>query len=392
MKRERRHELHTNLLAEWLASAITVVKPYLNTILAVALVVLLVSVVAALWTRYSSSGKEEAWDAFNRALQEGYPQPASFDKLAEIYPRSDVAHWSEVTAADLYLQQGCEQILRDKGAANQQLQKALENYLSVLKESKVDALRERATFGLARTYESLSGTRRAENELQKAIETYDLAQGRLCRDGFAPAGGTSLAGDQTLLRQAGPVRPEAGVCRYAGRAGQRLGFGGRAAGARPEAHCAEGRQCAENRQCAEDRRFLREAAGDKDGLPARQDGFPAGQSEVGCQNAARQKVRQGPPGPRRRDPQGCSPRQAQPRPQRPHSIAAHLAPTRNLLPSPPRNQRSHLDGVLQFARGGGNLAKDRDAGSPRGATETAGGVPAHAALRGGLRCEDAACG
>ena len=37
----------------------------------------------------------------------------------------------------------------------------------------MDALRERATFGLARTYESLSGTRRAENELQKAIETYE---------------------------------------------------------------------------------------------------------------------------------------------------------------------------------------------------------------------------
>lgn len=174
MKRERRHELHTNILALWVSRAIEWAKPRVNSILAVVLLVAVVVAAVTLWRRHSTSGTQDAWDALNHAVQvRNNPDPAIIEKLTDEFSYSDIVPWAAITAADMYLQQGCDEILRDKGKANQLLQKALENYNMVLAQSQLDPLRERATFGLARCYEALSGTRRAENELQKAIESYE---------------------------------------------------------------------------------------------------------------------------------------------------------------------------------------------------------------------------
>ena len=171
MKRERRHELHTNALARWLAGVIAVVKPYANLILAVVLLAVLVSGVAAWWVRHSAGSTDKAWDAFYRATAGG--SPGAFEDLVDKYPGTEVAHWSGLMAGDIYLQQGCDQVIRDKVNASQQLQKARDAYLQVLREAQQSMLREQATFGLARTYEALSGTRGTGNELQQAAEQYE---------------------------------------------------------------------------------------------------------------------------------------------------------------------------------------------------------------------------
>lgn len=172
MKRERRHELHTNILALWVSQAMEWGRPRVNSILSVVLVVVVVVAGYSFWQRHSKANAQDAWDAFNHAVQTNR-DAATFEKMAEEYSYSDIVPWANITAADLHLQQGCEEILRDKGKASQTLQKAQENYNLVLSRSQLDALRERATFGLARCYEALSGTRRAENELQKAIDAYE---------------------------------------------------------------------------------------------------------------------------------------------------------------------------------------------------------------------------
>ena len=171
MKRERRHELQTNALADWLAGVVSAVKPYANTILAVVLVVGLVALAASWWTRRSAGGTEQAWDAFNRVLNTG--TPAEFDELIEKYPGTDVAHWAGVLAGDVYLSSGCDRVLTSKATASQDLQKAVDHYLTVRNESSAPMLRERATFGLARAYEALSGTRRAGGDMQEAIKFYE---------------------------------------------------------------------------------------------------------------------------------------------------------------------------------------------------------------------------
>jgi tetratricopeptide (TPR) repeat protein len=173
MKRERRHELHTNALARWLADTIEAIKPHANTIVLVVCAAALVFAGVSWWRWYSASASQQTWDALARALHS--PGAAgALDDLVEKYPGSDVARWAAVLAADTYLRDGCDQVLTSKEMANQQLQKAVDHYATVLEDQRLDpALRERATFGLARAYEALSGTRRSEGELDQAAALYE---------------------------------------------------------------------------------------------------------------------------------------------------------------------------------------------------------------------------
>ncbi len=54
MKRERRHELQHNALAEWVNGVLQTIKPHLNKILLGVLVVALVFLVVTWWTRRSA--------------------------------------------------------------------------------------------------------------------------------------------------------------------------------------------------------------------------------------------------------------------------------------------------------------------------------------------------
>jgi tetratricopeptide (TPR) repeat protein len=75
-------------------------------------------------------------------------------------------------AGDLHLANGCHDLFTSKSVASQDLQKALDEYTKVRGETRNSLLRERAIFGLARTYEALSGTRQSQGELDKAIKNY----------------------------------------------------------------------------------------------------------------------------------------------------------------------------------------------------------------------------
>jgi len=59
-----------------------------------------------------------------------------------------------------------------KATAAQDLRKAVDQYLGVLSSSRQPAIRERATFALAKAYEALAATRQSEGELEKAVGYY----------------------------------------------------------------------------------------------------------------------------------------------------------------------------------------------------------------------------
>jgi tetratricopeptide (TPR) repeat protein len=77
-----------------------------------------------------------------------------------------------VISGDIHLANGCGLLFANKANASQELQKALEEYTKVRGEARNPQLRERALFGLARTYEALSGTRQSQGEMDKAIRGY----------------------------------------------------------------------------------------------------------------------------------------------------------------------------------------------------------------------------
>jgi len=164
MKGERRHELEHNVLLDWLAGIAEQVKPYGNAIFAVVLLLAVAIAASVWWTRQSTAQETEAWDAFHEALYSA--RLTDFDRVIEQYPGTEVAHWAAVVAGDLRLSEGCAQRFRSRSTANQELRKAVECYRMVLDESNRSELRERATFGLARTLE-------VQGDLDKAEQRYE---------------------------------------------------------------------------------------------------------------------------------------------------------------------------------------------------------------------------
>lgn len=135
------------------------------------LALVVVGLIAYKWTSAQSARKEAAaWDAAFSSMAQG--DTAGLDQIAEDYSGTMAAQWAAVVAADLQLAAGCQDLFTTKATAADQFQKVQEKYTEVLKSSRVPAIRECATFGLARTYESMAGTRRSQEDLARATEEY----------------------------------------------------------------------------------------------------------------------------------------------------------------------------------------------------------------------------
>jgi hypothetical protein len=171
MKSEERHKLETNVLAAWIAQTLNQIKPYTRTIVtALAAVVVLIAGLIA-WPRIRDRASASAWDSFSAAMSTG--NFVDLERIAEDYPRTAVAHWALVVAADARLATACMQLFSDKVSAGQELRKTIASYNTVIEQSRDSGLRERALFGRARAYEAVSGSHQGEGELPKAIADYE---------------------------------------------------------------------------------------------------------------------------------------------------------------------------------------------------------------------------
>ncbi|MGA2621209.1 MAG: hypothetical protein ABSF26_26595 [Thermoguttaceae bacterium] len=164
MKRERRHDLHTNALADWLGAKLEQFKPYQNAILGAMLLVVVAVVALAVWRSRSESYAAEAWRSVKWPF--AATSPEELDRIGKIYPGTSAGQWAEVLAADRYLFAGCEELFHDKAAAAESLSQALERYQAMLAAAQSPMLRQRALFGAARTLE-------AQGKLDEAIACYE---------------------------------------------------------------------------------------------------------------------------------------------------------------------------------------------------------------------------
>lgn len=170
MKSKRRHDLQHNELLEWLDGISNVIKPHANAILIGLILILGAYVGVKIWSFRSGETTARAWESLYAAMNSG--ELAGLDRVSEDYSSTEVGDWARVVSADLRLANGCDQLFGNKIVAGQELQKAMESYVAVLEVSKESLIRERATFGLARTYEAMAGTRQSQGELKKAEEKY----------------------------------------------------------------------------------------------------------------------------------------------------------------------------------------------------------------------------
>lgn len=168
MKAERRHELATNVLADWLEAKIEALKPYSAAVSATALLVVVLIIAGVALFQRRSANKAEAWSQYFSAIENQSPDEAT-DKLESVaaeHSGSQAALWSRLSLADGHLSNGVEELFKDHAAARKALEQAQEQYQAVLEHAPRESLlAERATFGLAQTFES-------KNELDPARKHY----------------------------------------------------------------------------------------------------------------------------------------------------------------------------------------------------------------------------
>jgi hypothetical protein len=167
MKTERRHELQHNELSDWLGQRLDVLRPYTTAVVALAAGLLLVVGVYQWSSSRSTEAEAGLWgNYFVAARKLNQDDPSQLQKIVEDVPSSSVAAWARLRLGDYYLARGINLLFSDRGLARQELGKAVDTYLALAIASNDDPLmRERATWGLAKAYES-------QNNLDKARDRY----------------------------------------------------------------------------------------------------------------------------------------------------------------------------------------------------------------------------
>jgi len=163
MKTERRHELQTNKLADWMGKRIDDAKPYGRMIVGAVGLVLILSVAFLYFSKQRQADRNEGWHEYYRAL-EGGNQP-TLRSLAQRYKNSEVGRWARFSVAEIERNQGNVKLYDDRSESNELLTAAQTNYQEVATSARHPFLQRRAIFGLAQAYE-------ARNDLKNAEEKY----------------------------------------------------------------------------------------------------------------------------------------------------------------------------------------------------------------------------
>lgn len=170
MKTERRHDLETNALAGYLTKFIERVRPYSTMLLVAAVVAMGLFVAFSYWQKSRAAQQNEAWNAYNRAIEQPRPDLEVIKQAAEKNAGDPMANWANITWADGQLFRATQLFIQFRGTADKSLQKAEDAYLNLLNSSDDPFVTNRANFGLGRLYEM-------RNEIDAALDHYNKVEG-----------------------------------------------------------------------------------------------------------------------------------------------------------------------------------------------------------------------
>jgi tetratricopeptide (TPR) repeat protein len=173
MKAEHRHELQTNILAEWLEDTIEKLKPYTRAIIGV-LVALLI--ILGVYTYVGSSERRAqaaASDKYIEALNSlSITGPQELQGVIEQYKGTQPAALSQLVLAEFQLTDGTNALYTNKPAARDSLSRAAGDFALAEQATRDPMLRAWAQYGLGRAYESMGNLDRARTEYQSLITDY----------------------------------------------------------------------------------------------------------------------------------------------------------------------------------------------------------------------------
>lgn len=187
MKSERRHELEHNELADRVVGLVNVIKPYSNHILITLLVVALGLAGYTMWIRGAQAETTASWDEMLASMTSG--KPSDLELTADAHPNTEVGFLARTLAGDIRLAEGCNLVFQSKSQANQELEKAIDNYRLVIEDCRIPDIVARARYGLGRAYETQGDSKKATEAYKEVFEKHpDGVFAELARERFEQLG------------------------------------------------------------------------------------------------------------------------------------------------------------------------------------------------------------
>jgi hypothetical protein len=169
MKTERRHELQTNVLADWLGHKTEAIRPYTKLILGGIGAVFVVAIAVTVITKQQSERSSRGWADYFAAATADPVRPDDLSLVAFDHAGTLPAVWATLKQADLELASGIRALYTFRDEATKSLEKARKLYAAVeAGAAGQPELKQAAQFGAAQAFE-------AEGNIDKAKEYYQLA-------------------------------------------------------------------------------------------------------------------------------------------------------------------------------------------------------------------------
>ncbi len=170
MKAEHRHELQTNVLADWISNSADKVKPYTSIITIVCIGVAIGIGIIAYIRSMERRSQTEAAEQLVSALQGG--GPGELQAMIADYKGTEPATVAQLLLAEQQLDAGADTLFSNKPAARENLSKAAESFALAKDQSQDPMLRAWAIYGLARAHESMGELDRARADYQLLRKDY----------------------------------------------------------------------------------------------------------------------------------------------------------------------------------------------------------------------------
>jgi hypothetical protein len=169
MKTERRHELQTNVLADWLGKKTEAIRPYFLYIIMGMVAVFVVGIVVTVTISWQYARTGEGWADYFAAATADPIRPGDLSLVASNHPGTLPAVWATLKQADLELSTGIRALYTARGESIEAIGKAKKLY-ALVEDSAVGQpdLLQAAQFGMAQAFE-------AEGDAAKAKDYYQLA-------------------------------------------------------------------------------------------------------------------------------------------------------------------------------------------------------------------------
>lgn len=167
MKTDRRHELQTNVLADWIGKHLQQGQGYSKTLVAILLLVAAAAIAGSFLIKDQAARTQASWNQFFQAFSER--DPDALGVVASANQGTTASVWAHLAEADLKLAEGIGDLYTNRDNAKKNLAAAEANYLAVAGATSEKLLRERAWFGLGQTYESLADVDKAKEFYGKLV-------------------------------------------------------------------------------------------------------------------------------------------------------------------------------------------------------------------------------